>query len=400
MLGDALAFGALGQQAASFAHQLAATIARGEYVHGSVLPRRALIEGRWRALYRANALDMLVNAALAAELVPILEPTFSDALYSYRRGRSTWQAIHAFVAYIAQHRAAHPDVKQRGLYVIRRDVRSYGENIPVSAESPLWRMLEVAAQPDPFTLSLLREAMAPKLANTGERVTSVPTGSALQPLMCNLYLTPVDAIGTAVQDGFYARVGDDILFAHPSAQVAQGVVGEIEHALGELKLELSASKSLDAYFTGAGRASNVWPRVKPTTHLQYLGACVDFRGGVGLKPDRARQMMQRCRRRVVNTLALLGPGSQQDRARLACHALRCAFDPSHLAADPIAALLVGAVNDRHQLRQLDHWIALEVAQCVTGVRGPRAFRELSCRTLRREHGLPSLVVARQRRSAT
>lgn len=398
LLGDAVTLSSLGDRSKAFAMQLADTIAQGEFRFGPVQPTRVLIEGKWRVLYRANALDMIVSAALAADLSRLLDPTFSDALYSYRRGRSVWQAIAAFVAFVAQHRVANPDVRTRGLYVIRRDVKSYGEHIPVADESPLWPMLEAATQPDSFTLALLREAMSPKLSGEGVRVASVPTGSALQPLMCNLYLAPVDAIGSSARDGFYARVGDDILFAHSDPSVARDVAQRIEHAIAALGLELSEGKTQDLYFTGAGRRSDTWSGAQPTTHLQYLGARMDFRGGVGLKNDRARQLLQRLRRRVANTLALCGPDSA-DRASLACEVLGRALDPSHPAADPLAPLLLSVVNDRRQLRELDHWVALDVAQRVTGIHGPRAFRKLSYRALRREHRLPSMVIARQRRSA-
>jgi hypothetical protein len=59
-----------------------------------------------------------------------------------------------------------------------------------------------------------------------------------------------------------------------------------------------------------------------------------------------------------------------------------------------AAALRGAVDDRRQLGELDHLIARAVAEALTGRRGPRAFREISWRALRREAGLPSLVAAR------
>jgi len=397
LLGGELAFGALGDRAPAFLSELAATIARGEYQFGPVVPTRAFLEGKLRVLYRAEPLDMIVNAALAAELAPVLEPAFSDRLYSYRRGRSSWQAVQAVVDYLGQHRATRPNPRTRGLYVMRRDILAYGEAIPVGDDSALWMQLERTAHPDAATFALLREALRPMLSGSTERVQSVPTGSALQPLMCNLYLTPVDAFALSVEGGFYARSGDDILFMHPDAAVARRAAAEIEQIIADLRLALSDPKTLNLYFNGAGRTSDEWVEARGTTQFQYLGARIDFRGGVALKTDRARLLLQRLRRRIDNTLRLVDRGSIEKRADLVCAVLERALEPTNPQCDPAVPLLLGAINDRHQLRQLDHWIALDVAQRVTGVTGPRAFRKLSYRALRRNHGLPSLVVMRHRR---
>lgn len=399
LLGGEMTFGSLGERAPDFARELATTLARGEYRFGPVVPTRALIEGKWRVLYRSNAIDMVVTSALANELSARLESTWSEHLYSYRAGRSAWQAIGAFVEFVARHRGVHHDPRTRGLYVIRRDVRSYGDSIPVDDDSALWRQIESATQPDPFTSTLLRQAMVPRLGNSDAYVTSVPTGSSLQPLMCNLYLTPVDAIGTAVVDGFYARAGDDLLFAHPDPQVAQATGRDIDHAITELRLTLSEHKSVDLYFTGSGTQSRQWPGSRATTHLQYLGASVDFRGNVGLKTDRARTLLHRLRRRVDNTLRLCAGDSVQQRVESCCKVVRGALDPNNPQCEPSVPLILGATNDRRQLRQLDYWIALHVAQRVTGIVGPRAFRKLSYVALR-DQGLPSLVAARHRRGRT
>lgn len=400
LLGGELPFGALGDRGLMFARELAATIARREYRFEAVVPRRALFDGKWRVLYRASAIDMIVSATLAAELTQVLEPTFPDQLYSYRRGRSSWQAVRAFVAFVEEHRRQRPDVRQRGLYVVRRDVRSYGDNIPVTDESALWRQIERAVAPDSDTMTLLHEAIAPTLGGTDSRVTSVPTGSSLQPMMCNLYLTPVDSIALMVADGFYARAGDDMLFAHHDANVARDVAAMIDRAIAELRLDLNATKSINMYFTGAGRPSGEWPEGRGTTHLDYLGARVDFHGGVGLKNERARLLLRNLRRRIDNTLRLARTGDASQRARACCAVVRGALEPTNPQCEPTVPLILGAVNDRAQLKQLDYWIALHVAQGVTGRRGVRAFRALSYHSLRRDHGLPSLVVARHRRRAS
>jgi hypothetical protein len=55
------------------------------------------------------------------------------------------------------------------------------------------------------------------------------------------------------------------------------------------------------------------------------------------------------------------------------------------------------VTDRHQLEQLDYWIARLVLETVTGRRDARAFREVPYAKLRHDWGLISLVAARNAR---
>jgi hypothetical protein len=280
---------------------------------------------------------------------------------------------------------------------LRRDIKAYGDSIPVSDDSVLWTQLQQAAHPDASTSSILREALRPLLADTTERVTSVPTGSALQPLMCNLYLTPVDNFAITIEGGFYARSGDDIVFMHPDADITRRVATEIDRIIAGLCLSLSDPKTLNIYFTGAGRTSSAWPEAQGTTQIQYLGARLDFSGNVALKTDRARLLLQHLRQRTDNTLRVVARESIERRATVVCAVIRGALDPMNPQSEPSVPLLLGAINDRQQLKQLDYWIALDVAQRVTGISGPRAFRKLSFRALRRNHGLPSLVVRRHRR---
>jgi hypothetical protein len=59
-------------------------------------------------------------------------------------------------------------------------------------------------------------------------------------------------------------------------------------------------------------------------------------------------------------------------------------------------MLGDLVSDRAQLAQLDYWLARSIAEAATGSRGVRAFRRMPYDWLRREAGLRSRVVARNR----
>src|SRR4051794_11118546 len=86
-------------------------------------------------------------------------------------------------------------------------------------------------------------------------------------------------------------------------------------------------------------------------------------------------MLDDVRGRIRRTALLAGEASALEKAKLLAAIMIDAFDVrSELALDH-AQLVADLVSDRAQLRQLDHLVALWIAEAVTGKRGPRAFRE-------------------------
>jgi hypothetical protein len=387
-------------QERELAKVLASTVADGQYVFEPVEPCRALIHDKWRNLYRAVLTDTIVLGVLARVLAARLESFFSPRLFSYRQGRSPWLAIATWVDFLREHRCDHRDKKSRGLYVLRRDIRSYGESIPVDDRSALWELLrEGLGQPVPdYLWPLLRGALRPLVRGGREKAAplecGLPTGSPIQPVIGNLYLTPIDRQFDSAVGGFYARFGDDILFAHPCASLARQTAQQLDHSIGSLGLEINASKRQDIYFTGPGRPSLQWPHARPLGHVEYLGCRVDFSGALGLKSAKHRRFLLDLRRRLRQSTRLLGDLSFEERARALCAIVNTACDPTCPVADPAAAHLRFVIDDRAELAQLDYALALELAQLLCGGHGPRAFRSVSYHSLRHRFGLKSLVQAR------
>jgi Reverse transcriptase (RNA-dependent DNA polymerase) len=388
------------------ARALARDVARGEYAFGPVSARKALIRGELRTLYVASPLDEIVLGALASVFGTLLEPFLSPHLYSYRRGRSALQAVRGFVRFLRAHRAHSAEPRDRGLYVLRRDVRSYGEAIASGPESRLWSLLEEALThaglaPQPAHLAWLATAFRPALldadAASSRPVAGIPTGSALQPAACNLYLTPIDRLLESVPGGFYARYGDDMLFAHSDPVRVKKVALELDREVGALQLAWSPEKCAAFYFNAAGRRPALQhAEFQGTTALDYLGVRVDFSGVIGLKREKARRLLHDLQLRLAHTDRLLRGEPGANRERDLCAVANALLDPNHPSANPNAAALRYLVSDRGQLRDLDYRIALLVAQKVSARRGVRAFRMRSPRSLRRELGLVSLLQTRNR----
>jgi hypothetical protein len=385
---------------------LSARVGSGSYVFAPVREREAFLGGKQRLVYQAPLADTIVLFALARVATRALDAGISDRVFSYRRGRSSEQAVRALARFVRAHRAGCRDVRQRGLHVLRRDIQGYGDAIPVDETSPLWTRLTAAlagaGEPaDGALATMLRAAVRPLVERrdgTLERAErGVPMGSPLQPLVCNLYLGAVDRALEAIPGGFYARFGDDFLFAHADAEVVRRASATIEQELAALRLQLNPEKRRDFFWNGAGRRPQVAVSSgeRGTTHVEYLGARVGFDAGISLSQKKRRRLQQELGARVRASEVLLREEPVASRVSALANVVQSALDPKSGIALDLAGEMFRLADDRRALRELDYWLWSVCAQAASGRPGVRAFRSLSPRALR-EHGLPSFVARRAR----
>ena len=389
---------------------LARRVASGDYTFSPVTERAAHLGGKVRHVYRAPLADTVVLFVLAGLLTELVMPAVSERVYSYRKGRSSRDAVADLVHFVKRHRASHADPHARGLHVLRRDIVGYGDRIPVDDTSPLWplltRVLEArGCRPSEPFHALLRRALRPLVLRAdgtlAQATRGVPMGSPLQPSICNLYLDALDRTLEALPGGFYARFGDDMLFAHEAGEAARAASEHLERHLGELRLELNATKAHDLFWNGAGRASTAAASSveRGTTHIEYLGQRLSFHGGVALSRKKLRRIRSELKARIVESELLLREVPLAERTLALSGAVASALDPASPAALALAPELAGQCDDRRLLRQLDQWVAKALSEALSGRRGVRAFRSAPPRFWR-AHGLISLVARRDRARAT
>jgi hypothetical protein len=400
---DGVSLAGMSMHAKSLAAVLARTVSRGEYVFDTSVERAAVISGKRRLLYRMRLTDAIVAGAVTRIVGRFVTPYLSSCCYSYQKGRSAWLAVGDLVRFLGEHRRLCRERRSRGLYVIKRDISAYGESIPVTDGSRLWDLLDDAlciragVPRDHHILEIVKAMIRPEIVRLdGERVIfdkGVPTGSPIQPLTNNLYLTPLDRALENIPGGFYARYGDDFLFAHPDPEAARRAAQVIDDVVAGLQLVIKDEKRNNTYFTGPGKPSTAWPECPHASRVEYLGCRIDFRGTVGLKKEKARRLLRdlRVRSRAVRRII---PPDAEARAQIMCAVANRVLDPRDELAHGLAGLLRHTVNDRKQLKQLDFLIALSIAETLSGVRGVKALRTVPYRKLRRQWGLASLVVAR------
>jgi len=380
---------------------IANAMTSGEY---RFLPARIvslILEGKQRQLYAFGVFDRVAHSALYRMLSEDINPLLPPQIYSYIKGRGKHIAIRNFAAYVREHVKARHRPQDRGIYVLRCDIRAYADSIPVHMNSRLWLQLETAfAQtygrpPTPREHELLVQLIRPTLTDelnegTYSKLYGVPTGAPISSLLFNLYAAPLDH-ALNIRGGFYARYGDDMLFAHPDADIFEQSVVRFYAAMEILELQANEKKTMKCFFNGAGKSEGSF---KGANYIEFLGLQIAFDGTAMLKNEKLRELYSNITIRAKATAAATAHYTPDERGRALCEMLNSVFDAEHGMAHPIARLMTGVINDRKQLRQIDYWLARLVLQYALGEEGVKAFRSVPYRKIREEWHLRSLEYAR------
>ena len=364
---------------------LARAVADGTYRPATIEVLRTSVGGKTREIARASAIDLVASGVVADALAEQIEPALSAQLYSYRRGRSAWQAVRRIAQVAREHRRVQPESKKRGLYVLRSDVSSYTDSIPIDHDAILWRELRPLVGEKHF--EMVRVMLRPPNRERGV-LFGLPTTNVI----ANLYLTPLDC--ALEQHGHYARFGDDVIFVHEDPERVREAKATLEKILAERGLRPNEKKLRIYFWNGAPRASLAWAETTPARHIAFLGASIGFDATVALAPDKWRVLLRDVRDRIRRSAKLLEEEKTKKRARVLARIVNAAFDVTSPLSLAHAPMTLDLVSDRGQLAELDYLLALWIAEAASGRRGPRAFREVPYRWLRTEAKLRSRVVAR------
>jgi hypothetical protein len=382
---------------------------RGTYELECGRLNRIRVNGKERIVYAFRLTDLIVHRVVAAVVEEAMRPLLSPCLYSYRKGVSWWQPISAFASYVREHRRERPDPRTRGIYVLRRDIHSYTDSIPVHEGSPVWPMLRRAlrgpvAGPDTPEIPeaawrMVQEVVRPRLSEEPgcefNLIRGVPTGQPISCLLFNLYLTDFDHQLDDIPGAFYARYSDDLLFAHPDPDVVREVSDRIDQQLAALDIQANRDKGENLYLNGAGRASAAWPEARGTTSVEFLGCHLAADGTVSLNRKKRRQFLRDIDERARRTARALQGQPEEQIGRAVCAVINQATHPrNNVFPQRSGALLRRAVTDRQQLGQLDYLVARIVAGVVSGDINVRSFRKVPYRRIRKQWQLQSLLHSR------
>lgn len=400
---DGVSLSAMTQDSKNFCRALVKEIRAGRYALQPAHLRMIKVGEKERLIYKFRVTDLLIHGVVSRAIMQHFLPLFSKNLYSYIKGRNWWDAVNDFSAYARAYFRSESDKRKLGLYVLRRDIAKYTDSIPVGDSSPVWDILrrEMAFPKRPNALEktawqlcvgvVRTEALTLEDEMPFTNLVGVPTGSPISTTLFNVYMIELDRRLDALKPGFYARYGDDLIFADTDPNKAKTAVKVIRDTLTEHRLRSNLEKSRDIYFTGAGRASTAWPEAKGNNRVDFLGCFIASDATVSLGPKNTRALLTdidgRLRRLAANFPA---KASEDERGRLASQIVNEALNPDSPLAQKSAGLLRFAITDRESLRELDREIMLRVLRCATGSTSVKVFRRFSPLKIRRGWKLVSL----------
>jgi RNA-directed DNA polymerase len=210
-----------------------AKLLAGAYVPQAV--RRVDIpkpDGGLRTLGIPTLTDRLIQQALHQVLSGIFEPTFSEASYGFRPGRSAHQALKAAQNHVA--------VGKR--WVVDIDLEKFFDRVNHD------RLMSKLAEQidDARVLKLIRRYLEAGMMQDGlvsPRSEGTPQGGPLSPLLSNVVLTELDRELERRSHAF-CRYADDCNVYVGSRQAGERVLASLTRFIAErLKLKVNAAKS-------------------------------------------------------------------------------------------------------------------------------------------------------------
>jgi len=400
----------LAQNAKEYSKIFARELKHGRY---KIEPAR-LVEietnGKKRTLYLFSVNDSIVHGIVSQAIHNYCQEKgiYSPNLKSYLKGKSHWKTLKEFAQFVRQYHQSSVPKKERGLFILRRDIASYTDRIPVDNESLLWPLLKKELgfpnHPTPleerawnYTREVIQTEAKTKEGNTFKKMVGVPTGSPISTTLFNFYSLELDRKIDALQPQYYTRYGDDIIIADQNRAVTNTASKIIQDTLSKYRLESNAKKKESFYLNNAGRHPTPPspPSPNPSEEDEYpgrdrilfLGCEIKADGTVSLSKKSKNQMLLDLRERLSRINHNLPKPLQLE---LLCQTAAHALDPTQPLCHKTATLLRYNVTDRTCLHDLDKRIGLELLRKLTGRPHPKGYRIFPLKTMRAK-GLPSLV---------
>jgi RNA-directed DNA polymerase len=209
-----------------------------------------------RTLGIPTVLDRMIQQALLQVLQPLFDPTFSDASFGFRPGRST----HGAVVRAREHIAAG------NRWVVDLDLEKFFDRVNHDV-----LMARVARRvKDKRVLRLIRRYLQAGMMEGGlvsPRMEGTPQGGPLSPLLSNILLDELDK--ELEQRGHrFVRYADDCNVYVRSKEAGERVMASLERFLHErLRLRINRDKSAVARpwgrkFLGYTVTTNKKPRLR------------------------------------------------------------------------------------------------------------------------------------------
>ena len=220
-------------------------------------------------------------------LADAFQPLFSKKLYSFIKKRSNMQAKVILLDFLK---------KNKICWVAKRDISGYGDNIP--KDILLQKIsLYLNAESNPISQRLITYAV-------GDKPVGIPTGSPLTPIFENIYLMELDKLSEQypANELFYARYGDDFVFAAPSQALFEEFELKSSIIIEELKLSVAPHKKINMLLKST------------TQNFDWLGSKFSGNGVMGTREKHVNQFNESYRKKIKKLVIRLAKTKKIDQA--------------------------------------------------------------------------------------
>jgi len=212
-----------------------------------------IFDKKERLLYRLEWPDRILQTVLAEALSELWDRQFSDKLFSFRKGYSVWQAVGLAVKYVRKN-------NNSSLYVLKRDVKSYGDSI---SHKILFQQIEkYLPNVDPFIIDLIEQFIKYDYVGIDggnhRKTVGLPTGMPLNCVLENLFMKPMDDAMlnrySVISNRYsveepprisYMRYGDDVWVASRDYETIRNAKNKLDEICLELELKWNEEKCGD-----------------------------------------------------------------------------------------------------------------------------------------------------------
>jgi RNA-directed DNA polymerase len=187
--------------------------------------------GGERELGIPTVLDRFIQQALLQVLQPLFDPTFSDANYGFRPGRSAHEAVLRAQAHVQEGRSVVVDI----------DLEKFFDR--VNHDMLMGRLAKRMA--DTRVLRLIRRYLEAGVLANGvmiERHEGTPQGGPLSPLLANILLDEVDK-ELERRGHAFVRYADDLNVYVRTQRSGERVMQSLRKLFSKLKLRVNETKS-------------------------------------------------------------------------------------------------------------------------------------------------------------
>ena len=379
----------------NFCQSLLSTLNNKSYKFSSAIPTKITKKNKQRIIFKTSLTDSILNTALYQLLYPLMIEKLTRQTYSYRHDINHIHAISNFINYTKKHSS---------LLIIRADLNTYTDTIPVHPDSLTWKIVSDLIKPFQkenqydYLFHLIKCSLQPLIESEYgyyQFHTGLPTGNPLVNLIANLYLTDLDHKLVKIEQGFYARYGDDILFAHPREEIAINALRTIKSSICEKSLTINNDKFEAIHFKPHGLPTNI-NQFKSTHVVNFLGSKI-FNDTSRSKKNRSfKKIIRNLRLRVKSTQSILQNKPRSTKGKIICEVINKFYLQEIKMGNSRLFSFLSTTTNRETLKQMDYLIALYIAERLSKQKGPKAFRHVPYKKIRSEWHLQSLCLLKNK----